>query len=66
MYVETPCCAPPDGVAHCARSRGRQEELDHKQRDEEESVELRLRQQKALVEKEMRRHQAEPERSVCK
>ncbi len=64
VYVGTPFCAPPDGVARCARCRWRQKELDHKQRDEEESEELRLRQQKALVEKQMRCHQAEPERSV--
>jgi hypothetical protein len=43
---------------------GRQEKLEHKQRDEEESEELRLRQQTALMEKMMRCRQAEPERSV--
>ena len=68
VYVETPC---PHRLiawhAACCR-RWRQEELDHKQRDEEESEELMLRQQKALMEMEMlfpcRR--AELERSVRK
>ena len=58
---------PPDCVARCARCRRwRQEELEHKQRDEEESEELRLRQQKALLEKEMLLpcRRAELERSV--